>query len=362
MTPRTTPRTHAILFSISAFFLVAIVVLSSAAPRLVGTAVADRSSGAKIVDAARAFLASLDEKQRAAATFDYSDKERFNWHFIPRDRKGLAFKDLSESQREKFDALLAAALSKVGHETVHDVRFLEAVLQKIEGAGRRFSRDPELYFVSVFGKPDVRGAWAWRFEGHHLSINFALQGDDVVSPTPYFLGANPALVPEGPRKGLRVLAGVEDIARSLVKSLDDEQRGEAIGKDKPIEVSGTTSRVYEGPFPPGIKGKALQAPQKEMLRKLIRGYTKHLAADIRKTIEDAMERDDGLDRVQFAWRGGLEPREGHSYVVHGPTFVASYANFQGGALHIHSGLRYLPREFGVESRTKKKKTAFVEPR
>ena len=45
-----------------------------------------------------------------------------------------------------------------------------------------------------------------------------------VGATPLFFGANPAEVKSGPKKGLRVLATVEDLARELVGSLSDAQR------------------------------------------------------------------------------------------------------------------------------------------
>ena len=61
-------------------------------------------------------------------------------------------------------------------------------------------------------------------EGHHLSINFSIADGKVASGTPIFFASNPAEVLEGPRKGLKVLASEEDIARSLVRSLDAEQR------------------------------------------------------------------------------------------------------------------------------------------
>ncbi|HAB14522.1 MAG TPA: hypothetical protein DCE47_22795, partial [Planctomycetaceae bacterium] len=51
-------------------------------------------SAAAMTTACQAFLKTLDEKQAKQCRFAFGDKERLNWHFIPRPRKGLPVKDL----------------------------------------------------------------------------------------------------------------------------------------------------------------------------------------------------------------------------------------------------------------------------
>ena len=46
--------------------------------------------------------------------------------------------------------------------------------------------------------------------------------------TPAFLGANPAEVPSGPKKGLRALAAEQDLGRALARSLTDAQRSRTV--------------------------------------------------------------------------------------------------------------------------------------
>ena len=89
-------------------------------------------------------------------------------------------------------------------------------------------RDPERYHLTIYGTPSGTAAWGWRFEGHHLSLNFTLAGDHVAVDAPSFLGANPARVPKGPRAGQRALATEEDEARALLESLSEAQRREAV--------------------------------------------------------------------------------------------------------------------------------------
>ena len=310
-------------------------------------------SGRRIVAAARELLESLSEKERETASFAFEDGERTNWHFIPRERPGLSLKSMDEKKREKSVALLDASLSAAGFEKAEQVRELEAILAEIEGPNRRLPRDPLLYHVSLFGKPSDTEAWGWRFEGHHLSLNYTLRGNELVSATPSFFGANPAEVKEGPHKGLRVLAGIEDVARELVRSLDEKQL-EASRKTTgdedavPEEVPDTEKARYSGPFPAGIEASALTREQRQILRRLIAQYRANLPQDVAREIM-ARIRESELRTVRFAWAGGLERGEPHSYLVHGPTFVINYSNRQNDGNHIHASFRELRHDFGANA-------------
>src|SRR5438046_7795842 len=181
----------------------------------------------EMVAAANNFLATLTAEQAAKATYPLEANERFNWHFIPRERKGLPFKEMAPEQKHLAHALLSTGLSHRGYLKASTIMSLEQVLRDLE-QGKGPTRDPELYFVTLFGKPDPKGTWGWRLEGHHLSLNFMLIDGAEITVTPSFLGSNPGEVREGPRKGLRVLGAEEDLARQLVKSLTDEQMKSAV--------------------------------------------------------------------------------------------------------------------------------------
>ncbi len=43
----------------------------------------------RMTECANRFLAALDANQRGKATFPFESDERMNWHFIPKERKGL---------------------------------------------------------------------------------------------------------------------------------------------------------------------------------------------------------------------------------------------------------------------------------
>jgi hypothetical protein len=308
----------------------------------------------KAMNASANFLRSLTEAQRQKATFQFEDPERFNWHFTPllpgnKLRRGLPIKELTSDQKDKVEEMLKCLLSQVGYQRCRQIRDLEAILRELEGEQpqRPFQRDPELYYISMFGAPGGDNRWGVRLEGHHLSLNFTLKGSDIVSATPHVLGANPAIVRSGPQKGLRILAGVEDHARRLMKSLSEADRLIAIGKEAPAEVEGMQKQRYTGPFPKGLSASRLSAEQKSHLESLIREFTGNLTEAEAKRLYSEIAKE-GWEKVEIAWRGSLEAYQGHSYLIHGPSFAISYANFQNDAAHIHSAFRDLRGDFGGE--------------
>src|SRR5262245_52784368 len=191
------------------------------------------SSGGKMVVAAQKFLDSLTAEQKKTATFDFNSKERTNWHFVPLQdgnkptRKGLPLQDMTAEQRKAALELLAASTSSLGNDQATTIMSLEAILRVQEtkdGKPGAMVRNPEWYFFTVFGTPSKTEKWGWRVEGHHLSLNFTMNGTEVVSTTPAFFGANPAEVIAGPKKGYRTLAAAEDLAWELYKALDADQQ------------------------------------------------------------------------------------------------------------------------------------------
>jgi len=330
------------LFVSSAFFLLTTFLLTRSLPP---AGAKQDPVAARMRERTLALVEALTPAEKSKALFAYEDKERLNWHFIPRERKGLPLKEMKEEVRKKALDVLRAGMSETGARRAEDVMSLEEVLRNIEGAGGAIVRDPLLYYVSVFGTPDAARPWGFRLEGHHLSMNFALDGDKTVASTPIFYGANPARVREGPKEGFRVLGSVEDAARKLVASLDKEQLAACLGKEDsvPNEV-GTDAPRYKGPFPAGLEASKLGKEGKETLRQIIREYTGNLNDETREKMEKRVGED--LAGVHFAWRGGLKAMEPHSYLVHGPGFVINYANMQNNGAHVHSALRDLEGDFG----------------
>ncbi len=304
----------------------------------------------ELTEAANAFLASLDPDQSARVRFDFEDEERLNWHFIPRERNGLPLKEMRPHQQSLVQAMMAAALGTEGVIKAATIISLEDVLRQIEAANPRFDRDPELYFVSIFGEPSNEGTWAWRLEGHHLAVNVTMRNGRVLASSPMFMGSNPAEVLDGPRAGLRALGADEDRARELLNALDAGQRETAVIMDtapRDIVTGNALDASIEG-GPAGLAASEMTPPQLEMLRALIGEYTGRMAAVVAGDTWDAIE-DAGFDNVHFAWAGGAGRGEGHYYRVEGPTFLIEYDNVQNRNNHVHSVFRDFRNDFGGDT-------------
>jgi hypothetical protein len=302
----------------------------------------------EMASAATAFVASLKPEQAEKGTFKLKDDERENWHFIPKARKGLPIKEMTPEQRQLATKLLRSGLSDAGHRKATTIMSLETILKELEAPNGRMVRDPELYYVSVFGKPDPKGTWGWRVEGHHMSVNFTIVKGEYVAGTPSFLGSNPAEVKEGPRKGLRALADEEDQGRQLVKALSAEQREQAIfDKTAPKDIFTMAERHVKPLEEKGIAAVKLNKEQKEMLMQLISAYVGRNRSDLAK--EDLRKiQEAGVDKIHFAWAGGTEKGDPHYYRVQGPTFLLEYDNTQNNANHIHAVWRDFANDFGED--------------
>ena len=147
-------------------------------------------------------------------------RERFNWDFRPRPREGLPLLEMDSSQQRLAFALLLSGLGRQGQSKAMNIMALETILGEMEAGRGRHRRDPDLYFLTIFGEPSDRTPWGWRFEGHHLSLNYLITDGNHIGPTPNFFGANPARVPGGRMAGFRVLAPEEDLGAHPAQVLD----------------------------------------------------------------------------------------------------------------------------------------------
>jgi hypothetical protein len=299
-----------------------------------------------IVTAANNLLKTFNEEQLDEIKFEFKDNERFDWHYIPRGRKGIPIKEFNSKQKELLRVLLNESLSKQGVKKAEGVLILESVLYDL--SGQSSFRDPGKYFVTFFGTPDKMKPWGWRYEGHHLSLNFTIVKDSVLISTPMFFGANPSDVKQGKHKGLRVLKFEEDYARELVRSLDQKQFNEAlIDEDAPGDIITGNDERIDPLKPEGIQASKLKSDQMEILIKLIKEY---IANSNPKRAEqryfELMTSD--INKIYFAWAGGIEKEQPHYYRIQSKTFLIEYDNTQNNAKHIHSVWRSFKSDFGED--------------
>lgn len=278
----------------------------------------------------------------------FSDEARSDWHYTPRQRTGIAWREMNEAQRKATTALLRTALTGAGIDKVHAIMQLEIALRELETSGS--SRDPENYAIAIFGTPAAKGSpWGFRLEGHHLSLHFTLDGDRFLSTLPQFMGANPALVLRdiakgGPPKGTRVLAEEEDLARALVVALQGPARAAAIFDQRTYGDIVTRNAAKLDPLAPvGVQFSALGAGEQAQLLRLVHAFAQHLRPDL-SDARLARVRAGGLDSIRFGWAGSIERGKPFYYRIQGATFLIELDN--SGGNHIHSVWRDFDGDWG----------------
>lgn len=332
--------------------LIVTVALSSAGFTFFKTS----GPGEMMTQAAEKFVDSLDETQRATAIMEFGSPERLGWHFIPKDeRKGLQIKHMNAGQQQAAHALLKTALSEMGYRKSTQIMQMEKVLNEFEKGQGRWARDFERYYFTVFGKPGPDQRWGLSVEGHHLSLNFVVDHDELVGTTPQFFAANPAVVKnenkQGVELGTRLLDIEETTAFSLVQSLSKDQLTTAlIAAEAPSEIRAAGEPQPPQEEPVGISYDQLTEKQRGMLLKLISEYINAMPGEIAKERDDRLHFD-GLNAIHFAWAGATEPGVGHYYRVQGPSFLIEFVNTQPDAAgnpanHIHCVWRDMHGDFG----------------
>jgi len=106
-----------------------------------GVAVASAPSATR---AALELQQSTPEGDRKQLDQPFSDAARSDWHYVPRSRVGIAWRDMSAKQREATTQLLRSALSDAGMDKVHavmggfhlfpaDEPYLKRVIAELQG-------------------------------------------------------------------------------------------------------------------------------------------------------------------------------------------------------------------------------------
>lgn len=329
------------------------------AASLTGAAYIAAQPGQRMTDAAERFLDTLDDQQRQTATMAFDNEQRLAWHFIPKERKGLPIKNMNDDQRRAALSLLRSALSEVGYHKARTIMDLEHILRALGGDPDR--RHPGRFHFTVFGEPASDDRWGLSVEGHHLSLNFVVDGNEVVSHTPAFFGANPAVITEdmdasataGPPAGTRVLEQEEALAFELLGMLDEDQRDTAILSDEAQGEVRTPGEPQPAEAEPdGLPASEMTGRQRRNLFGLIYVYTQNMPRELaQQRLRQIGEA--GIDNIHFAWTGATEPGQGHHYRIQGPTFVIELVNTQPDAAgnpasHIHSVWRDLDGDFGID--------------
>jgi hypothetical protein len=275
------------------------------------------------------FLDTLTTENRDRVVQSFESKDRLNWRFVPGDRAGADARDMSDREEKAGAALLKKVLSSTGVKRANDIRDLEAVLRSLENNSWR---DTQRYWHTVFGQPGS-DKWGYRYEGHHLSLNFTFKGGEMVSSSPQFYGTNPSK-PGGPLFFLNLTGHL------VLESLTDAQKSEAIVSGRaPADIL-TAGKPVPKLEAEGLLVSEMSEPAQKLIASLIDLFDK----DLNKA--ESARRAKNRGGLRFVWIGGTEQGQGHYYRIQGPNVVIEYDNTQNGANHIHAVYRDPSNDFG----------------
>lgn len=314
---------------------------------LLGTRAMAQQTG--LISQANLFLSTLSDPLRAKAQYETNDAERLNWHFVPRERNGVSFREFNDKQRDAALGLLKLSLSQQGYQKATEIIALENVLREVENRGPDDKyRDPLNYYFTIFGKPAADKPWGWRFEGHHIAFNFLSWNNSIESSTPSFFGSNPGIVSAGEQRGKEVLKQETALGFALVNSLNDSQLKAALISDAALpEIVSFNSRKAVPLEPKGLIYGAMSDTQKEMLVKLLDVYVRNYELGFSNKLMNKIKKA-GIENLSFAWAGSLKPGAGHYYRIQGPMLLIELDNTQTNANHVHTVVRDLTNDFGED--------------
>lgn len=286
---------------------------------------------------ARAFVASLSERERAVALRPLDDRERTKWYFARGERAGLFLRDMDDDTRAATHTLVDAFLSAAGQEQWRLIRVVEAINarnEKTAGVTPPTYGD-DLYAVHFFGMPDAH-AWAFEIEGHHFVLHAAVV-DGVASVTPVFTGSFPAEVAEGADVGKRPLGAPVAIAFELANAFDDAQRTKARIMDKPpADVLWAVGADAKAPEPRGVARSEMNDAQKALVDRLLVEHAGLLDARVAEAQLRAWRAAPPEDRdIVFAFVGEADLHKPHYYRLATKSFTIEYDSTNADASHVH---------------------------
>lgn len=323
---------------------------------------------------ARSFLATLSAEQRQQAVYAIDDPERYTWYYTPHERKGLPLKQMNPDQRKAALALLQTGLSAQGYDKATAIMDMENVLRVIENRPANDThRDPDNYYVTIFGNPENDAPWSWRLNGHHLLLQFMAQSDRsgqnrLLAQTPTFFGSNPGIMQNDPgmadkrmadprlaklpQYGKQLLKQETERAFALLKTLTPEQIKQVVVAPVAYpEILSTNVRSVSMEKMEGLRLADMTAAQRTLFLDLLQTYLTNYHVTLANQQLDKLTKN-GLDNLRFAWAGDLTPKlgdgKGWYYRIHGPTILIEYDNTQSDANHIHTVVRDLTNDFGED--------------
>ena len=287
---------------------------------------------------ARAFLHGLPPEQRSLASAEISAPDRVRWSYLPGARPGLRVGALDADSRRRLDAFLATALGAEGLARARRIRLTEPIEERSGGV----RLGPDEFRIRFFGlmDGDEPPAWAWRFEGHHLSLHQTIVGGEVVSATPIFLGSVVRIDERGEPLGKE-----DERAAEILQSLSEEDRRQAMD---PRRLPGDLRTAmlpedrwsFEGGIPLEKSGERGRRLADAIVADLLNMQPTTAVEYLRRNWAETPSSE-----ITFAWCGDRDRARPHQWRLVSPLIVVEFSHSGGNVEHGHLVLRTRSGEF-----------------
>lgn len=281
-------------------------------------------STASLAEAGAAFLSSLDDIHLSRSHFPIDDPEWRNWSNVDVGifaRHGVSLEEMNDTQKAAAWNLLRVSLSAQGLKTTQDIMKTEQTLLELNEESIRYGE--EKYYFTVMGIPSATEPWGWQLDGHHLVINYFIQGGQVVM-TPTFLGGEPVVAQSGKYEGNTILQDEQNLGLAFMSSLDAGQQQQATVQTEktgnaPMAAANEDNMILDYV---GIPGSALNSAQKTKLLALVAQYVGTMRDDQAAVRMDQVELH--LDDTYFSWVGAVNSEAVFYYRVHSPVVLIEF--------------------------------------
>ncbi len=302
------------------------------------------------IKAANAVLESLTPAQKTVAQRAFDDTLRLIWTNLPEGQAthhGVHFKDMTDTQRMGVHNLLRTVLSQQGYQ-----KFM-FIMQYDEDTHVRLAKAKspiadrygnQNYWLEIFGTPAIDKIWSWKFEGHHISLNFTYSPQGVTC-TPMFVGINPALTTSGPYAGYNLMFEENDLGNQLFNSLNPELKKKATTSPHPkdADVMLQTGKEAFMKDKKGVSFKDMTPKQQILLENIIRSWVENLTPTLAKEKMNKVLAH--KNNLLFTWQGTNNTNELHYYAIKTDSFIIEFTNRDQGIYHYHTMWRDLTEDF-----------------
>ncbi|KAL9109748.1 MAG: hypothetical protein Q9227_005617 [Pyrenula ochraceoflavens] len=311
-----------------------------------------------ITAAAESVFGHCDPGQRQRLILHIDSPEWRTWsnpEFLL-SHKGLRLDELDCDLRDAILHVLKSTLSPEGYKKTRSAMQINHYLGELVDSPavcNEFS-----YNFVIFGSPSVDRPWGYSFYGHHLCLNvFFYKCQIVISP--WFTGAEPNEVDQGPFSGTRILTREERLGLQLMQSLPRNLQGKARifeqmvdpkmppgrwNKDDQRHLCGAYRDNRIVPYE-GIKVTEMAEEQKSLVSAIFEEYLMYLPQRARGVHLDHIL--SFASETYFCWIGGFGDDDPFYYRIQSPVIIVEFDHHSGVFLtnqepakfHIHTLLR-----------------------